>query len=62
MKKCWGIPIWILKRASLSSQKFLKEGGILEDLEKAGIQEGDLSYVCMDLNLTIINKGGCYDK
>ena len=22
-------------------QKFLKEGGILEELEKAGIQEGD---------------------
>ena len=27
-------------------QKFLKEGGILEELEKAGIQEGDtVSYV-----------------
>ena len=35
-------------------QKFLKDGGILEELEKAGIQEGDT--VCMDLISIIINK------
>ena len=27
--------------AAKEFQKFLKEGGILEELEKAGIQEGD---------------------
>ena len=30
---------------TLFFQKFLKESGILEDLEKAGIQEGYGSYV-----------------
>ena len=41
MKKCWAIPIWIPRRDFLFFQKFLKESGILADLEKAGIQEGD---------------------
>ncbi len=36
-------------------QRFLKEGGILEELEKAGIEEGILS-VCTDLTLIIINR------
>ena len=41
MKKCWGIPISDSEKGFAFFQKFLKEGGILEDLEKAGIQEGD---------------------
>lgn len=36
-------------------QRFLKDSGILEDLEKAGIQEA-IPSVCMDLILIIINK------
>mgnify|MGYP002229761511 FL=1 len=36
-------------------QKFLKEGGILEELEKAGIQEGDTVRM-YGFDLIIINK------
>ena len=40
-KRCWATPTWIQRRDSLFFQNFLKDTGILEDLEKAGIQEGD---------------------
>ena len=41
MKKCWAILIWNLKKGFDFFQKFLQNTGILDDLEKAGIQEGD---------------------
>ncbi len=41
MRKCLVIPIWILRKASPFFQRFLKEGGILEELKKAGIEEGN---------------------
>ena len=41
MRKCLVIPIWILRKASPFSRRFLKEGGILDELKNAGIQEGD---------------------
>ena len=41
MRKCWATPIWTLEKGFAFFQKFLKEGGILEELEKAGIQDGD---------------------
>ena len=40
-KKCLAIPIWNLRRDLHFFQSFLKETGILEELEAAGIQEGD---------------------
>lgn len=42
-------------------QKFLKEGGILEELEKAGIQEGDTVRM-YGFDLIIINKRYDNDK
>lgn len=41
MKRCLATQILIPKKGFAFFQKFLKEGGILEELEKAGIQEGD---------------------
>ena len=41
MRRCWAIPTWNLKKVLHFFQKFLKENGILDELEKAGIQEGD---------------------
>ena len=41
LKKCLATQILIPKNGFAFFQKFLKEGGILEELEKAGIQEGD---------------------
>ena len=41
MKKVLGYTNLDSEKGFAFFQKFLKEGGILEELEKAGIQEGD---------------------
>ena len=41
MRRCLAIRTLNLKKGFDFFQKFLKENGILDELEKAGIQEGD---------------------
>lgn len=40
-RRCWAIPTWDSEKGFAFFQKFLKDTGILDELEDAGIQEGD---------------------
>lgn len=61
LKKCWVIPIWNPKKVLLFFQRFLKETGILDDLEKLGIEEGDTVRM-YGFDLIITNRRFIYDK